>query len=328
MKKILLLLVLVVAAATVYAVSRHLEAEGRDSEWRLYGNVDIREVQLGFRVPGRLQQMLFEEGDRVDAGVVVANLDAVPQQEALRYADARVHEARAVLERALRGSRPQEIEQAQAAVEEARAAAVNSEKVLLRQRDLTERKLSSQQLLDTAEASYEQAAARLDSAREGLELALAGTRAEDIEAAEAGLAAAIAQQDQSKTQLADTQLYAPSGGIIQTRVVEPGSILGVGSPVYSLSLDDKVYLRTYVNEARLGSVVPGTRVQVSTDSSNRIYEGVVGFVSPRAEFTPKSVETTALRTDLVYRLRIVISNPDSGLRQGMPVTIELRRSGD
>jgi HlyD family secretion protein len=111
--------------------------------------------------------------------------------------------------------------------------------------------------------------------------------------------------------------------VILTRVREPGAIVGLGMPVYTLSLTETVYVRAYVDESSLGRVVPGDKLIVTTDTSDRQYTGQVGFVSPRAEFTPKSVETPELRTDLVYRLRIVVTDADDSLRQGMPVTITL-----
>ncbi len=100
-------------------------------------------------------------------------------------------------------------------------------------------------------------------------------------------------------------------------------MLGTGTPVYSLSLRNPLYVRAYVDEPHLGKLAPGTAVTIHTDSSAKVYEGQIGFISPRAEFTPKSVETTELRTDLVYRLRIVVTNADEGLRQGMPVTVDV-----
>ncbi|EQB19511.1 HlyD family efflux transporter periplasmic adaptor subunit, partial [Sphingobium lactosutens] len=102
-----------------------------------------------------------------------------------------------------------------------------------------------------------------------------------------------------------------------------GSMAVSQSPVYSLSLDAPVYVRAYVGEPDLGRIAPGMRVRVRSDSSDKLYQGQIGFISPRAEFTPKTVETTDLRTDLVYRLRIVVTNADAALRQGMPVTIEV-----
>jgi HlyD family secretion protein len=124
-------------------------------------------------------------------------------------------------------------------------------------------------------------------------------------------------------QLADTVLTAPSAGIILTRAVEPGTMLSAGSTVLTLSLTDPVWVRAYVDEPDLGKVAPGTKVSVYTDARKEPYPGTVGFVSPTSEFTPKNVETTDLRTALVYRLRIVIDRPDSQLRQGMPVTVRI-----
>jgi HlyD family secretion protein len=100
-------------------------------------------------------------------------------------------------------------------------------------------------------------------------------------------------------------------------------MLAQGAPVYTLSLRDPVYVRAYVAEPDLGRVVPGREVWLTTDSSTQRYRGQIGFVSPRAEFTPRTVQTLELRTDLVYRLRIVVHDADSALRQGMPVTVEV-----
>jgi HlyD family secretion protein len=310
------------AAWGAWEMNQRWSADSANGGLTLYGNVDIREVQLGFRVGGRLQTMALEEGDGVEAGELLATLDDEPMREAVAAAEAGVLEAQARVDRAHTGSRPQEILQAEAQVREARAAVDNAAQELKRQQELTEKGLSSQHLLDAAIANHDQAAARLAANRETLALAVEGTRVEDIAAAEASLATAGAVREQVLTQLADTRLYAPSAGVILTRVREPGAIVGEGVPVYTLSLTEKVYVRAYVDEPRLGLLAPGARVLVKTDSSDRLYEGQVGFISPRAEFTPKTVETTELRTDLVFRLRIVVDDADEGLRQGMPVTVE------
>ena len=316
-----LVIILLLGAGVAAYLQWPLDAD--DNGLTLYGNVDIREVRLGFRVGGRLEKMNFEEGDAVPAGALLAELNSVPQRHNLALAQAQVAEATARLAALRTGSRPQEIEQARAGVNEAAAAVKNTEQEYRRQRELTDKGLSSQGLLDNALAVRDEASARLAAARQALALAVEGARSENIAAAEAALAGAEAQRDQAATQLEDTRLLAPSNGTILTRVREPGSIVGAGEPVYTLSLTDTVYVRAYVDEPHLGAVVPGASLVVTTDSSARDYVGQVGFVSPRAEFTPKSVETPELRTDLVYRLRIVITQPDEGLRQGMPVTITL-----
>ncbi len=294
-----------------------------DGPLRLYGNVDIREVQLAFRQPGRVAQMAFDEGDTVTVGARMATLDAQPFEEALAAADASVQLAQAELNKLRRGLRPQEIVQAQQALEQAKAIATDAERNFRRQSELVASGASSRRTVDAARAARDQAAAGVKAAQAALSQAREGYRREDIAAGEARLAAAQAARAQAATALADTELLAPSTGTVIARVREPGSMVASQSTVYSLSLDAPVYVRAYVAEPDLGRIAPGTRVLVKSDSSDRLYQGQIGFISPRAEFTPKTVETTDLRTDLVYRLRIVVDDPDTSLRQGMPVTIEV-----
>ncbi len=289
----------------------------------LYGNVDIREVELGFRVPGRLTEVFVDEGDEVTKGQRLALIDSEPYREAVSLAEARVQLAEANLSKLERGLRPQEVQQAQARVEEAEAAFRNAEREYNRQIDLFKTGNTSATARDAAQTRRDQAAASLDALREALALAREGFRSEEVSAARAELAAALAQRKQAETQLADTELFAPSDGVVLARIREPGSIVAIGATVYTVSLRDPVYVRAYVSEPNLGKIAPGTEVDVATDSSNRRYHGQVGYISPRAEFTPKSVETTDLRTDLVYRLRIVVADADDALRQGMPVTVSV-----
>ncbi len=292
---------------------------------RLYGNVDIREVQLAFRQPGRVAEMTFDEGDAVSAGTRLAALDAQPYRDALAATQAQVHVAQAELTKLRRGLRPQEITQAREALRQAQALATEAERNFQRQSGLLASGASSQRTVDAARAARDQAAAGVEAAKAALSQASEGFRKEDIAAAEARLAATQAAVAQATTSLADTELTAPSDGTVIARVREPGSMVASQSTVYSLSLDKPVYVRAYVSEPDLGRIAPGTTVRVRSDTSDKVYRGQIGFISPRAEFTPKTVETTDLRTDLVYRLRIVIDEADSdgALRQGMPVTIEV-----
>ena len=318
----------VVIAVVIFALGSALafwlsRDHGKEDSLRLYGNVDIREVQLAFRQPGRVVQMAFDEGDTVSAGAQLAALDAQPYQDALAAAQAQVQVAQAELAKLRRGLRPQEIIQAREALRQAQALATDAERNFKRQSGLLASGASSQRTVDAARTARDQAVAGVESAKAALSQASEGFRKEDIAAAEARLAAAQASAAQATTALADTELVAPSDGTIIARVREPGSMVASQSTGYSLSLDKPVYVRAYVGEPDLGRIAPGTAVQVKSDSSDKAYRGQIGFISPRAEFTPKTVETTDLRTDLVYRLRIVIDEADSdtALRQGMPVTI-------
>ena len=319
-----LVLVLVLVVAAVAAAGWFfLRDDGPDDTLTLYGNVEIREVILGFRVAGRVAEMAFQEGDAVTAGSLLARLDAEPYEEALATAEARVEAARAQLEKLESGFRPQEIEQAAAQVTRAEAAFRNAEKVYRRKLGLLASGASSQREVDAAQAAREETGAQLASAREGLALAREGFRSQDIAAARAELTAARARVEEARTRLDDTELVAPGDGVVLTRVHHPGAVVGGGSPVYTVSLEDPVYVRAYVAEPDLGRVVPGAPAWVTTDSSPERIRGHIGFVSPRAEFTPRSVQTAELRTELVYRLRIVVPDPGDGLRQGMPVTVHV-----
>ncbi len=160
--------------------------------------------------------------------------------------------------------------------------------------------------------------------RESLRLAEIGPRIEDIAAARAQLRAQEAEVTRSERRLQDAQLIAPGRGIMLTRAREVGAIVQPGEIVFALTLSNPVWVRTYISEPNLGRVHPGAEVEVLTDTDpNRPYRGRVGFISPTAEFTPKPVESDQLRTSLVYRVRIVVDDPDNDLRQGMPVTVRL-----
>ncbi|HUX30147.1 MAG TPA: secretion protein HlyD [Thiobacillus sp.] len=296
---------------------------GNDNVLRLYGNVDIREVELAFRQPGRMTDMAADEGDAVTAGTVIAQLDAVPYREKLAAAQAELNAAQAELDKLRNGNRPQEIARAQEHVRQAQATSREAERNFARQSTLLESGASSQRTVDAARAARDRAAADLASAEAALSLAKDGFRSEDVAAGKARVAAAAAALAQAHTALADTELVAPSDGTVIARVREPGSMVASSTAVYTLSLRDPVYVRAYVSEPGLGRIAPGASVRVLTDSSDKVYHGQIGFISPRAEFTPKTVETTDLRTDLVYRLRVVVADADEGLRQGMPVTVDV-----
>jgi len=153
--------------------------------------------------------------------------------------------------------------------------------------------------------------------------AVNGPRPEDIATARAQLRAAEATAELAATQLARTKLMAPANGTIMTRIIEPGTVVLPAANVYSMALDEEVWVRAFAPEPLLPRLVPGTEVTLNTDGSGKSYRGSIGYVSPAAEFTPKTVETPELRTQLVYRLRIRIKDPDDAVRQGMPVTIRL-----
>lgn len=327
MKKIIIagILLIALAGGAIWAY-RHFH-RAQSSDLTLYGNVDIRDVQMGFRQSGRLLSMAYDEGDTVTAGDELARLDAQPAQQAVAVAEADVALAQAQFDAVQSGSRPLEIAQAQDVVQQREIAQRNATLEFERAEKLQATASIARAGLDDARFAREAQAAQLSAAEHALALAKEGPRAEDRAASAARLRSAQARLAQAQTALADTRLTAPTAAVVQVRIQEPGSMVGVSEPVYTLSLTDRIYVRAYASETELPRMVPGAAVTLSADGAltadgaAKIYHGTVGFISPRAEFTPKSVETPDLRTDLVYRLRILVSDADTGLRQGMPVTI-------
>ena len=268
---IFLLALLIIAGAVIYFI--HYEEEQKDHDYLLlYGNVDVRQVDLGFRVMGRVIDMPWQEGDLVKKGDFMAKLDPQPYED-------QVHQAVAVLEAN-------------------KIQLDNARSVLTRRQNLRNGGGVSEEDFENAFTSYQ-------------------VNAANTKQSEAALGVA-------QTNIKDTQIFAPNDGTILTRIREPGTVVRESDPVYTLSLLSPVWIRAYVSEPELGLIYPGMPAEIMTDTRNgEIYKGQIGFISPVAEFTPKTVETTHLRTDLVYRLRIIADNPDRGLRQGMPVTVKL-----
>ena len=302
-------------AWSVFGQSAH-----QNERLELYGNVDVRQVDLSFKVGGRLGAVNFEEGDKVNPGDVVASLEKADFKDEVSLARAAVESQEAVLEKLKRGARSEEIAQARAALDAKRSALMLAEATLKRIETLAGQDYASHQRHDLAKADRDEAAAAVAAAQDALELLENGSREEDIKSARAALNADKASLSLARRRLADADLVAPNDGAILTRVREPGAVVGAGQPIYALSLSSPVWVRTYVAEPDLGLIRAGMPAVVRTDAG-KSYRGQIGFISPVAEFTPKSVETRELRTSLVYRLRIIVGNPDDGLRQGMPVTV-------
>lgn len=295
--------------------------EADDGALKLYGNVEIREVQLGFRVGGRIERLLVDEGDKVAPGQVLAELDTRPLQDRLAQAEARLAGASALASRDLNGSRPQQIAEAQAAVASAEAALVEARRQLERRQSLIGKGFISRAEVQTAEAAVDAARARVDAARATLSLAQEGVRSEEQAASLANRSAIEAERQSVTTDLVDAVIRAAEPGQVLTRAREVGAIVQPGQTVMTLALTQPVRVRAYVAEPDLPKIQPGQAVKVQVDGSDAQWDARIGFISSVAEFTPKTVQTEQLRTDLVYRVRLTVSDPKGQLRQGQPVTV-------
>ena len=290
----------------------------------LYGNVDIRQVELAFNAAERIDRLLVNEGDSVEKGQLLATLDMRRLELNVARAEARVEAQRQVVARLKAGTRPEEIRKARATLEAAEARARDAERTYKRIRNLADSGSAATQRMDDAKTAMDSAQANAKAAQAVLDLALAGPRSEDIAVAEATQQASLAELGLAKRELEETQLIAPSDGVIRDRVLEVGDMASPMRPVLTLALTNPVWVRAYLSGSDLGKVAPGMRAEVTTDSfPDKPYEGWIGFISPTAEFTPKPVETTELRTKLVYQVRVYVHNPQNQLRLGMPATVRI-----
>jgi HlyD family secretion protein len=294
-----------------------------DGQLNLYGNVEIREVQLGFRVGGRIERILVDEGDRVQPGQILAELNLRPFQDRLAGAEARLDAASAGAARDIAGSRPQEVIAAEAGVADAQAALAEARRQFERRKMLAGKGFMSKAELQTAEAAVSASEARVESTRAALSLAREGSRVEDKAASNATRAAVLAERQAVQTDIGDAVIRVAEPGQVLTRAREVGAIVQGGQTVLTLALTQPVRVRAYVAEPDLPKIAPGMKVKIRVDGSDKTWDATIGFISSVAEFTPKTVQTEQLRTDLVYRVRLTVADPKGELRQGQPVTVSV-----
>jgi HlyD family secretion protein len=324
-RRLMIVGLLLVLAASAGGVWWFTHREGGSQDLALYGNVDLRQVALAFNGNERIASVDVQEGVHVRKGEVLAKLDTNRLEPQVAQAAAQAAAQRAAVDRLHNGSRPEEIAQARANLESAKADAVNARRQYERKKALVASSAASQQDVDAAKAAAEVAEAKVQVNQKALDLAVLGPRQEDIAQAEAQLRGNEAQLAFLRQQLADAELKAPLDAVVRSRLMEPGEMATPQRPVFSLAITDPKWVRAYVSELNLGRVHPGMKADVTVDSfPNRSFEGWIGFISPIAEFTPKAVETTELRTSLVYEIRVFVKDPGDALRLGMPATVHLQ----
>jgi HlyD family secretion protein len=290
----------------------------------LSGTVDAREVALAFQVGGRLKELHADEGDAVQAGHVIAELDPSDYQLALQRAESETASAKAVLAALEAGTRTQELRVAEAAVAQAQSELQYAESEVKRFTALVPQKLASQEQLDQSQMHYNVAWSTLKQAQHKLDLLREGPRKEDIDRARADLAARQAALDIARRQLDYCRLASPVAGVISLRQAEVGQVVAAGQPVLRLTELAKPWVRAYLRESDLVRVKLGESADVLVDGlPDRSFKGHVSFISPEAEFTPKTVETRELRVDLVYLIKVEVDNPEGLLKVGMPADVKL-----
>ena len=330
MKRFIRIFILVVlVSAVILGVRWYLQAEGNQSasELKIYGNIDIRKADLAFNEQERIAQVLVEEGDRVTAGQVLARLQTNRLEAQIREIEAKIAAQQDVVKRFEAGTRPQEIEQARAEVAAARARVKNAMKSYERIRETSKAGATSRQALDNIQAQLDVEQAQLKVKEKALNLAIEGPRKEDIAAAKNNLKTLEASLSLLQIRLTDMALTSPAAGVIQNRILEPGEMASPSRPVVTLALTDPKWVRAYVPEPYLGRINLGMKARILSDSfPDQTFDGWIGFISPVAEFTPKTVETEDLRTKLVYEVRVFVHDSKDMLRLGMPTTVIVERN--
>ncbi len=319
MKRILLIIIVGVAIAgsLYYLFSRDKEEEG--TVIKVSGNIEATEVDVGFKISGRIVSRFVEEGDWVDQGKVLAKLDDEDLRNRVEVARATLTSARARLSKLLSGSRPEEIRQAEANLDQARFDLENKEIQYERMKSLFERKVIPKETLDNAEAVFKIAKASFQKAMENYTLVREGPRREDIEDARAQVEQARASLKLNETQLSYTTLRSPISGIVLVKSGEIGEVVNPGTSILTLADIEHVWLKAYIPETDLSKVKWGQEVIVNTDlRPKKDYRGKISFISSQAEFTPKQIQTEKERVTLVYRIKVDISNKDRELKPGMP----------
>ena len=381
----LIFLVAAVGAAGVYAIREN----GRHPDNRIIvsGNIELTEVNIGFKTAGRLIQRNVDEGDPVKQGQIVARLDRdqlsaqrAREDAGLNAAEAQMAEAQTSLEyqkatlasevearradlaaaeaklaELKNGSRPQEKQDAKAAVDAAQSELQRAKADWDRAQTLFKNDDISRAQFDQYRKNWESAAAGLKSATEREALVLAGPRTEQIDAqaaqmehARAALKTAeasslqVRQREQdllarradiahSKAsialidwQLSDTVAASPVDGVVLVKSADVGEILAPGTTVVTVGDIDHPWLRGYINETDLGKVRIDSPARVTTDSyPGKAFRGKVTFISSEAEFTPKQIQTQQERVKLVYRIKIEVENPGRELKSNMPADAEI-----
>jgi HlyD family secretion protein len=304
---------------------------------RATGYVEATEVRAAAEVGGRLVDVKVAEGDHVSAGDVIARIDTADTELALRRAAAEREQAQAQFALVRAGSRPEDIRQAaaqaQSAQAEVRAAQAELDAAtadLERFESLLRANAGSVKQRDDAATRKEVAAARVRGAQDRAQAAAdvlaklkAGARPQEIDAARARVAAVDAQIATLHKSAADAVVKAPVSGIITSKLLDSGEMVAPRAPVVVITDLDHAWANIYVDERLVPQLKIGQAATLITDAGQRL-NGTITFISPKAEFTPRNVQTADERSKLVYRIKISTDNRNGVLKPGMPVEAELQ----
>jgi HlyD family secretion protein len=327
-----------ITVAALAVVSTACGGRGAEGQARASGYVEATEVRVAPQVGGRLIAVAVAEGDRVAVGALLARIDTGDADLALRRAEAERDQAAAALKLLEAGARSEDIRQAQAQAESAQADVQAAESELQaasadlqRFEALLQSNAGSRKQRDDAVTRRDVAAARVLAARERARAATAavarlraGARPEEVAGARARVAATDAQIAALRKNVADAVLMSPVAGIVTAKLADAGEMIAPRSPVAAIADLDHAWANVYVDEPVVPRLRLGQPVALVTDAGQRL-QGSITFISSKAEFTPRNVQTAAERSKLVYRIKVSVDNHEGILKPGMPVEAELPR---
>jgi HlyD family secretion protein len=327
MKRIVILILLVAAVGAGYLYYRHTRmAAAPASTLLLSGNVEAHESVVAFRTQGRIIALPVEEGSAVKAGELLARLDDEDSQQQVRVDEATLRTRGKELDLAEAGNRTQDIRAAEQTVADAKADLELKRADLERYTALYKRDAVSAQTRDQADTAFKRALAVYERSQQNLSETREGTRKEQIAVSRATQRTARQNLELSKVRRDYTVLASPVTGVVTVRQAELGEYVVAGTPVVTVADVDHLWVRAYVNETDLGRVRWAQQVAVRTDTyPGKSYKGTVSFISPEAEFTPKTVQTNKERVALVYRIKVDLENPNHELKPGMPADITVEQ---
>jgi len=321
MKRLIPIVILLAAAiaAGVYLYPRLTKKPVPTNQLTLSGNIEAHESLVSFRVQGRIVELPVEEGQQVKQGALLARLEDADFKQKVKIDEASVAVRESNLSLTLAGTRDQEVKALQQTVLDAQADLAQKKADNDRAQQLFGKDEISAQDRDLAATALKRSTANVAAAQQRYNEAVEGSRKEDIALARANLVQATANLGLSRINETYTTLRAPSTGVVTVRQAELGEVVSPGSPVITLADLDHIWLRAYIAETDLGKIHWGQEASITTDTYPGMqYHGRISFISPDAEFTPKSVQTYAERVTLVYRIKIDIDNPNHELKPGMP----------
>jgi HlyD family secretion protein len=301
--------------------------ESRAADVEATGTLEVVEVDAAPLAPARVTRVLVQEGQSVRVGETVAILAQPTLPADIEGRRARLAAAESQLRDLERGARAAEVAQAEAELRAADAEATRATRDLNRLQSLLEGGAISRQQLDAARATAQVATGRRDAAREAVRLLRQGARTEQISAARAEVASARAAVHSAERTAGDLTLTAPVSGVVVSRNAEPGEVIGAGQPVVTIADLTRPFVRIYVNQRALPLIRRGSAATATLDAfPDRRFPGQVAAINPRAEFTPRVALTEDEREDLLFGVKVELTDASGMLKAGLPVTVRIPTS--